>query len=131
MFTDMVTGLRGVKPFTVLRPEEQEEMTGLHLRLLPFKVEHAELGGRHTALGLRLELLEDDGHVASTVVLSGDGGWTKDLCARCEGADVLVLHLGSLYPADLDDSEPAKNHLGVKGVSVCCRIWWKQRSNRS
>ncbi|UCC69151.1 MAG: tetratricopeptide repeat protein [Armatimonadota bacterium] len=115
MFADLAAHARWIKHFMPLRPDERVGLPGTEIEIAPFHTQHAELGGRSAALGLRLILKSEEGSLCR-VAMPGDGGWTDSLCHHCEGADLLVLHLGGMYPQDIGPDQFATDHLGTKGV---------------
>jgi len=115
MFADVAAHARWIEHFIPLRPDDRVHMPGTNIAIASFHTQHAELGGRSAALGLRLILMCEDGSECC-VGMPGDGGWTDSLCQHCEGADLLVLHLGGMYPEDIGPDEFATDHLGTKGV---------------
>ncbi len=126
MFADLAAHSVRIEPFVPLRPGVAIKIPDIHLTLNAFNMIHTELGGRNSAVGLRLELDCADGSVCR-LVMPGDGGWTESLCEHCVDADLLVLHLGGLYPADVGPSDFEANHLGPKGVFAL--LWQLQQRN--
>ena len=126
MFADLAVHSAWIEPFVPLRPEIPIKALDIPLAISAFRTTHAELGGRRSAIGLRINLECADSSTCC-VVMPGDGGWTESLCAHCVEADLLVLHLGGLYPADVGPSDFETNHLGPKGVFAL--LWQLEQRN--
>ena len=116
MFSDMAAHSKWISAFLPLRIEEKASLPDIQVSVEAFPAVHSELGGRNAAVGLRLLLHRADNAADCLLVMPGDGGWTESLHQHCIGADLLVLHLGGLYPADVGPEHFEKNHLGTKGV---------------
>jgi len=116
MFSDMAAHSKWISAFLPLRIGEKASLPDIQASVDAFPAVHSELGGRNAAVGLRLLLHRADNAADCLLVMPGDGGWTESLHEHCIGADLLVLHLGGLYPADVGPEHFEKNHLGTKGV---------------
>lgn len=119
---------------------------GLHS--LPAK--HKELLGDNTSMGVRFDLLDQRERV-STIAISGDTGVRQEAPATAgrvsdiydlghtaaelaefyRGADLLVLHVGSMERVNKagDDLDPEPDHLGSRGVVEILKKLVRPRPN--
>ena len=121
-FANIVAYLPGVASVELLRPDErafllQQEERAAKAVLTPVRAKHRDLTGRHdAAIGFRLDL-EQNGEHACGIGFTGDTG-PNDAMSECfKDVDLLVAHIGSIYPYDFDDSEDKPSHLGLKGAT--------------
>ena len=102
------------------------EALGGSLSLQPIPAKHLDLtdmpvrlSDETPAVGLRIEARDAAGTTVCTIGLTGDTGWVRPVSeAYCHPSpvDVLVLHLGSVYPQDKTSGTYAPNHLGWNGA---------------
>jgi len=96
--------------------QDQLSMDGFHFQMKCLRTRHHEVLGEHTGFGLRLEL-RDVADRTIHIVDTGDTKFSDDLLPQYEGADLAVLHIGTLE--DLDDPEDREGrneHLSFYGV---------------
>ncbi len=93
------------------------------IRITPFKVEHAKDGDVPNAMGMRIELLDDDGQTALTIGYTADTGYFPELVEHLEQSDLLIAHISQPTIEELKDphGEPRKVHLGYLGTAELLR----------
>jgi ribonuclease BN (tRNA processing enzyme) len=78
------------------------------------RTQHHEIMGDHTGFGLRLKL-RITAQSTFTICDSGDTGFTDELSPQYEGADLLILHVGTLEDLSKRKPEPSE-HLCFDGI---------------
>ena len=121
VFSDVLAFLPGVRSLVLLRPEDPEPVelalpAGGSLRVQPVRAQHRDLTGRSdVSIGLVLSFRDAEGH-ESRVGISSDTRHYPGLGNAFADVDLMVVHLGSLYPADLGEGERRGWHLGFSGM---------------
>lgn len=96
--------------------QDQLNMDGFEFQMKCLRTHHHEVLGEQTGFGLRLELRDSSGRTLH-IIDTGDTGFSEDLLPQYEGADLAVLHVGTLE--DMDDPEQLagrNEHLTFYGV---------------
>jgi len=104
-----------VLPTRRVSPEMDQHCLGAKYKLEVdcIGTKHREILGDHTGFGLRLELQGADPHF--TICDSGDTAFNQGLARQYDGADLLILHVGTLE--DLANPKPGRGeHLCFDGV---------------
>lgn len=93
---------------------------GGRAEILPVHANHRDLTGRtDAAIGLRIDLTSEDGQRCSVGISSdtGFGEGTDETAASYKDVNIMVPHIGSVYPFDAGmENDPPKWHLGLVGT---------------
>jgi ribonuclease BN (tRNA processing enzyme)/tetratricopeptide (TPR) repeat protein len=130
-------------PFSgIIKPIENKKSSKVALRHLAFdanphvldvggnksvevkavRIDHKDLSGERTkGFGLRIGLRLAASQPFCSVGLTSDTRLldteaTERMAEDFENVDLLVVHIGSLYPGDIGDSTPTKQHLGYSNA---------------
>jgi tetratricopeptide (TPR) repeat protein/ribonuclease BN (tRNA processing enzyme) len=121
-FADLVAYLPGSRSVQLLRPGEGTTV------ILPgqgkaevkaVQAIHRDLTGRtDAAIGLRVDLQSTDGK-RCRIGISGDTRYVDNSDKTAEiykDVDLMILHIGSIYPSDVGDEDKESWHLGFSGT---------------
>jgi len=118
-FADVAAFAPGVRSVRLLRANESAALrlpNESEVTITGVKAEHRDLTGRSdAAIGLRIDLPAANGQVCR-VGITGDTRFVKDTAADFKNVDLMVVHIGSIYPYDLGEQERQPWHLGFSGV---------------
>lgn len=132
-FANLLAYTPGIRSVKLLRPNEtsliKSKGAGI-VRITSVKARHRDLTGREdAAVGLVLNLaLNDEPHCF--VGLTGDTCYFEGLAAPFVNVQLLIAHVGSVYPQDIGelDAEPPW-HLGISGTIQLLKDVKEQSSN--
>jgi ribonuclease BN (tRNA processing enzyme) len=99
-------------------PAKQDglRMDGFEFRMKCLRTHHHEVLGEETGFGVRFEL-RDSADRTLHIVDTGDTAYSEDLLPQYEGADLAVLHVGTLEDMDDPGQTMGRNeHLSFYGV---------------
>jgi hypothetical protein len=92
-----------------------EHPAKIPVRIIPFKVNHASDVSH--AMGLVLELLDENGETAIRIGYTSDTGYFEDLPQHLSNCDVLIAHISQPSKEELQDASILKEkHLGYRGT---------------
>ena len=124
-YADLLAYMPKMASVVSLHPDGPTPVTTPKADLWPVPARHKDLTGRtDSAIGLIVDLKDEDGKCVCRVGFSGDTGFTKGCGKRFANVDLLVVHVGSVYPADVVDVDSQERlrqtqpqgHLGVMGA---------------
>jgi tetratricopeptide (TPR) repeat protein len=103
-FAGVAAYVPGVRSVRLLRPKESTELAlprNAKATVIAVKAKHRDLTGREdAAIGLRVDLATADGK-RCCVGISGDTRLTKEAAEAFKDVDLMIVHIGSIYEADL------------------------------
>jgi tetratricopeptide (TPR) repeat protein len=122
-FSESLAHCDGLGSLHPLRAGQRFEPEGYDLAIVPVAAKHEELGKRHVAVGLVIELLDRDRNCLCRVGITGDSGYRGKTWARkFAGLDVLVAHIGAISEDEVLKGGLYDNHLGFRGLFRLCQV---------
>jgi len=126
VYKDLVEATTGHPPVRLSPLSKAQRTLGGTLTVVGTPAKHDDLlrkwspGAPDTpAIGVHLRLFGANRRIVCRVGITGDTGWTEEVSKAFGGSkpvNLLVLHIGGLYPEDEQQDAYASNHLGFQGA---------------
>lgn len=120
-FSSTLVYLPNVSSVRLLRPDEITSLDAGGVNVGTIKAVraiHRDLSGREDgAIGLMLNLHDPESGQSCTVGVTSDTRYYAGLGSKFANVHLLVVHIGSVYPPELDEERRSRRwHLGLDGV---------------